>query len=48
MIGIYKGLTKEDMQAFYWPMFLLTVGFLIERYAINWLTNRSGLTYNKL
>jgi hypothetical protein len=29
-------------------MFLLTLGFLFERYNINWLTNRSGLTYNKL
>jgi hypothetical protein len=48
MFGIYKDLNPDNQKHFYQPMFLMTIGFLIERNYINWLTNRGGLTYNKL
>jgi hypothetical protein len=48
MAGLYKD-DREGMELyFYGPLFVMTLGFIVERSAINWLSNRHGLTYNKL
>jgi hypothetical protein len=46
--GIYKDQRAEAEDYFYLTFLLLTLGLVCERQAINWLTNRSGCTYNKL
>jgi hypothetical protein len=56
--GIYKApadadkLASDDSKSaenyFYFTFLLLGFGLVCERQAINWLTNRSGCTYNKL
>jgi hypothetical protein len=48
IFGIYKDDRAEVEKYFYLTMFILTVGLVLERQAINWLTNRYGLTYNRL
>jgi hypothetical protein len=48
MFGIYKD-DREDVESyFYLTMFILTICLIIERQAINWLSNRYGLTFNRL
>ena len=48
MAGLYKD-NREGLELyFYVPLFVMTIGFIMERNAINWLTNRHGLTYNRL
>lgn len=46
--GIYKDSSKSAENYFYLTFLLLGFGLVCERQAINWLTNRSGCTYNKL
>jgi hypothetical protein len=48
MSGIFKDNRIDYQHYFYVPMFLLALGLIFERQAINWLTDRHGLTYNKL
>jgi uncharacterized membrane protein YGL010W len=48
MVGIFKDERLEMEHFFYVPMLVMSLGLLAERKAINWLTNRHGLTYNKL
>lgn len=47
MTGVYKDHRHWVQNYFYLTYFLLTVGLIIERQAINWLTNRNGCNYNK-
>lgn len=46
--GIYKDNRKSAENYFYLTFLLLSFGLVCERQAINWLTNRSGCTYNRL
>jgi len=46
--GIYKDHRPKAEDYFYLTFLLLSLGLVCERQAINWLTNRSGCTYNKL
>ena len=48
MAGLYKDNRPGNELYFYGPLFVMTMGFILERNAINWLTNRHGLTYNRL
>ena len=48
MSGLYKDNRPGNELDFYGPLFAMTMGFILERNAINWLTNRHGLTYNRL
>ena len=48
MAGLYKDNRPGNEMYFYGPLFAMTMGFILERNAINWLTNRHGLTYNRL
>lgn len=46
--GIYKDNRESAEHYFYLTFLLLSFGLVCERQAINWLTNRSGCTYNRL
>ena len=46
--GIFKDHRKDVANYFYVPMLSLLAALMLERVAINWLSNRNGCTYNKL
>jgi hypothetical protein len=48
MVGNYKDHRADVQPYWYYTFFMLTIGLICERYAINWLTNRMGCNYNKL
>ena len=46
--GIYKDPRKDVQDYFYYGFLFIAIGLVIERQAINWLTNRKGCTFNRL
>ena len=46
--GIFKDHRPDVENYFYVPMLSLLAALILERAAINWLSNRNGCTYNKL
>jgi len=48
LAGILKDHRPHVQNYFYLPMLSLLAALILERSAINWLSNRNGCTYNKL
>jgi hypothetical protein len=47
-LGVFKDPRKVEQNQFYFTFAMIAFTLVLERQSINWLSNRKGLTYNRL